>query len=243
MRVGMYQRYRGGNMDEGWTRLLLEQFAFPYKSLMDNEIKEGGLDAKYDVIVLPNDSTAAITGEKEEPRPGRPPTRYPPEYESGIGTEGVEALKEFVEAGGTLVALGEATAFAIEKLELNVRNVVEKVDRNDFFCPGSTLKARFDTHHPLAYGMPPEGLVLFWSSPAFEVTPSSHNDRYEAVVRYADRDILRSGWLIGEKHLSNKVGMVSAKHGQGTVILIGFRTQNRAQTHGTFKLLFNALLR
>jgi hypothetical protein len=242
-RVGMYQRYGGGNMDEGWTRLLLEQFAFPYESLKDAEIQKGGLDARYDVIILPNDSTATITGEEEEPRPGRPPALYPPEYESGIGDKGVLALKEFVEGGGTLVALGESTAFAIEKLELRVRNVVEKIDPKQFLCPGSTLRVSFENDHPLAYGMPSEGLVLFWNSPTFEITPSSHNDRYEAVVRYADRDLLQSGWLIGEKHLSKKVGMVSARHGEGTVVLIGFRTQNRAQTHGTFKLLFNALMR
>ena len=90
--------------------------------------------------------------------------------------------------------------------------------------------------------MPSDGLVLFWENSAFEVTPSRHNDRYETLVRYIDRDILQSGWLIGEKHLANKAAMVSAKLGDGKVVLIGFRTQHRAQTHGTFKLLFNALL-
>ena len=242
MRVGMYHRYRGGNMDEGWTRFLLEQFAFPYKSVKDAEIQSGELNANYDVIILPHDTTAMITGEDEEPRPGRPPAVYPPEYMSGIGDEGTEALKDFVENGGTLIALGGATNFAIDKFELNVRNVVAGIDRNEFYCPGSTLKVTIDNSQPLAYGMPSAGLVLFWENSAFEVTPSRHNDRYQTLVRYIDRDILQSGWLIGEKHLANKAAMVSAKLGDGTVILIGFRTQHRAQTHGTFKLLFNALL-
>ncbi len=242
MRVGMYHRYRGGNMDEGWTRFLLEQFAFPYKSVKDAEIQSGGLNANFDVIILPHDTTAMITGEDEEPRPGRPPTAYPPEYMSGIGDEGTEALKDFVENGGTLIALGGATNFAIDKFELNVRNVVDGIDHKEFYSPGSTLKVTIDNSHPLAYGMPSKGLALFWENSAFEITPSRGNDRYETIVRYIDRDILQSGWLIGEKHLANKAAMVSAKLGDGSVVLIGFRTQHRAQTHGTFKLLFNALL-
>jgi hypothetical protein len=242
MRVGMYHRYRGGNMDEGWTRFLLEQFAFPYTSIKDDEIKKGGLDATYDVIILPHDSTGMITGEVNEGRYGGRPTVYPPEYMSGIGEEGVEALKDFVNKGGTLVTLGDAVNFGIEKFELNVRNAVADVDRKDFFCPGSTIKAKFYNDHPLAYGMPSNGLVLYWNSPVFEIIPSGHNEHYETIVRYADRDLLQSGWLIGEKHIAKKAAMVSAKYGEGSVILIGFRTQNRAQMHGTFKLLFNALL-
>ncbi|MFW6136761.1 MAG: M14 family metallopeptidase, partial [Candidatus Aminicenantaceae bacterium] len=76
MRVGMYQRYWGGNMDEGWTRLLLEKFAFPYVSLMDAEIKKGNLGKNYDVIIIPSDSPAMITGELTE-RYGRRLPPYP----------------------------------------------------------------------------------------------------------------------------------------------------------------------
>ena len=48
---------------------------------------------------------------------------------------------------------------------------------------------------------------------------------------------------IANLHNAKKAGMVVAEHGKGRVILIGFRTQNPAQTHGTFTLLFNALLK
>jgi hypothetical protein len=247
LRVGMYQRYSGGNMDEGWTRFLLEQFSLPYATLMDAEIKKGGLNAKYDVVILPDDSTAMITGERSTVsggERGRPMSSVPPEYRSGIGNEGVEALKAFVQKGGTLVTLGQATGFAIERFGLPIRNALTNLSSKEFWCPGSTLKVKFDNSQPLAYGMPSEGLVVFLGgNPAFEIIPNDYNERYETVVTYADRDILQSGWLIGEENLSKKAAMITAKYGEGTVVLIGFRTQHRAQTHGTFKLLFNALIR
>ena len=252
-RVGMYQRYWGGNMDEGWTRLLLEQFGFPYTSLMDAEIKRGSLNDKYDLIILPDDSTARITGERaatgrsggERSAEFIPPEEaYPPEYRSGLGNEGVNALKAFVQKGGTLVTLGGASNFAIEKLSLSLRNVAANKSSKEFWCPGSTLRVKFDSANPLAYGMPAEGLALYLGgSPAFEITPSEHNERYEVIVRYADRDLLESGRLVGEDTLAKKAGMIAAKYDKGRVILIGFRAQHRAQTHGTFKLLFNALIR
>jgi hypothetical protein len=241
MRTAMYKGYWGGNMDEGWTRLTLESFDFPYSSVRGAELKAGDLGSKYDVIILPHDDTGTMMGTPED-NPRWPTPVYPPEYRSAIGDEGVEALKAFVKTGGTVVALGDATAFAIEKLELKVRDVTDDLPTDEFFCPGSTVNATFDNSHPLAYGMPDEGLVLFWGSPTFQIKPSHHNEWYQTIVRYGDRDLLQSGWLIGEEHIAKKAGMVVAKQGKGKVILIGFRTQNRSQTHGTFKLLFNALL-
>jgi hypothetical protein len=141
-----------------------------------------------------------------------------------------------------LVALGGACGFAIKKFELSVRDAVAEKSRKDFFCPGSTIRASINNSHPFAYGMPSEGLILFWSGPAFEILPGPHNEQYETVVRYMNRDILQSGWLIGKKYLANKAAMVAARYGEGRVVLIGFRTQHRCQTHGTFKLFFNILL-
>jgi hypothetical protein len=243
MRTGMYQRYWGGNMDEGWTRFLLEQFSFPYTSLKDAETRAGDLNKNYDVIIFPADATGMITGEIPPMYRRYIPTNLPPEYKSGIGKEGIKTLKDFVTKGGTLITLGDACNFAIEKFELNVNNPLEKLSSKEYFCPGSTIKVTFDNSHPLAYGMPAEGLVLNWFSPAFEIIPGQHNEKYETVVRYGSKNILQSGWLIGEKYLAKKAGLVVAKQGKGRIILIGFRTQHRSQTHGTFKLLFNSLIK
>jgi len=247
LRIGMYQRYYGGNMDEGWTRLVLEQFGFPYTTLMDAEIKAGGLNAKYDVIILPDDSTSRITGESAGGGRGGgfggSPASVPPEYRSGIGNDGVKALQDFVTRGGRLVLLGGASSFGIEKFALPVRNVLDGVPTKEFYCPGSTVHAIFDTADPLAYGMPGEGLLLFWNSQAFEIAPTDANENYRIVARFPERDLLESGWLVGEQRIAKKAAMVSAKYGEGEVVLIGFRTQARAQTHGTFKLLFNALVK
>ena len=132
-RIGMYQRYWGGNMDEGWTRLVLEQFGFPYQTLKDEEIKAGNLDQRIDILILPDDSTDMITGDKAEDRLRENPA--PPEYRSGIGEEGVEAIKEFVEAGGMLITLNQACNFAIEKLDLPVQNVLAGKSAKEFYCP------------------------------------------------------------------------------------------------------------
>jgi len=243
-RTGMYQGYYSGNIDEGWTRMVLEQFAFPYTSLMDAEILKGELEETYDVIVLPSNDPCMITGNIPEEYKQRFSVDYPKKFLSGIKKEGVENLKTFVNNGGTLVALADATKFAIDAFELKVQNVIENVSsRMEFFCPGSTLKAHFTNNDPLAYGMPEEGLVLFRSSPTFRIKSGRNNDHYKTIVRYVDKNVLQSGWLISEKRIAKKAGMVEAKVGHGRVILIGFRTQHRCQTHGTFKLLFNTMIR
>jgi hypothetical protein len=262
-RVAMYQRYGGGNIDEGWTRLVLEQFNFPYKSIFDPEIKAGNLIDKYDVLVIPSDSTQTITGEAppggaaggrggrggggeagggEGRGGGGRGGNMPPEYRTGLGTEGVNAIRDFVQKGGTLVTLNGATAFPTDRLGIGVRNVLTGKSTKEFWCPGSTLRVTYDNTNPLAYGMPSHGLALYLDSPAFEITAPSAED-YETIVRYEDRDLLESGWLVGEENLTRRAAVVAAKLGQGKVVLIGFPAQHRAQTHGTYKLLFNALVR
>jgi len=246
LRIGMYQRYLGGNIDEGWTRLLLENFDFPYATIKDNELKSGRLNRKFDVIILPNDSIYKMTGiadNEEHDFDANRPQAFPPEYRSGFGEKGIDALQAFVTAGGTLLALGNAGELPITKFKLPIRNVVADVPTTEFWSPGSTLRMDIDNQNPLAYGMPAEAVGLFLNgNDVYEVIPSEMNHRIERVATYVERDVLQSGWLLGEKYIAKKAAVVSAGHGQGAVILIGFRAQHRVQTHGTFKLVFNALI-
>ncbi len=246
-RIAMYQRYGGGNMDEGWTRLLLERFDIPYKTVMDAEIKAGALESKFDVIILPADSVQGMTGEAPAAgsRGGFPfmPANVPPEYKSGFGAEGVTALEGFVKKGGTLLAFAQAADLPVQRFNLPVRNVVAGVPSKEFWAPGSTLRVRFAAGHPLVQGMPAEGCVLFMpGSQAYEVTSTDRSQDVDILATFVDRDLLQSGWLIGERTIARKAAAVSVKHGAGRVVLLGFRAQNRAQTHGTFKMVFNALL-
>jgi hypothetical protein len=248
LRIGMYQRYWGGNMDEGWTRWLLERYRFRYKTVKDADIKRGRLSRKHDVIVLPSDHKSLILGEGIEEyfqkrfRGMFTMPEFPEEYRSGIGEEGVEKLKEFVEDGGVLVTLGEASNFAIEELKLPVMNVLADVKPKDFLCPGSTLHVNVNTDNPLAYGVTEDLLIIFRNHPAFEVKPGPKNEELDVVLSYPDERIMESGWLIGEEKLSRKAALIDAKKGKGRVVLFGFSPQFRAQSDATFKLFFNSLL-
>jgi hypothetical protein len=244
LRIGIFQRYWGGNADEGWTRLVLEQFRFPYITIQDQDVNVGNLSDRIDVLVIPADTTTYITGDVqtlwEKHIANKPYVLFPPEYQSGINADGIQAIKEFVAAGGRLVAMGQSCSFAIDAFALDVVNVVEGLDTTTFFCPGSTLKAEIDPLHPAGYAMPENTFLVFYASAAFEIPAGAG---CAVVARYAQTDVLQSGWLIGEEYLAGKAAVLSVPWGDGEVALIGCRVQNRAQTDGAYKLLFNQFYR
>lgn len=247
-RIGVYERYYGGNMEGGWLRYVLDSFAFPYVELRDEPIKSGKLSELVDVVVFPSDPLPFMTGENIEEELGKrwgrpvklPP--YPSEYRSGFGKEGAEKLKTFVEGGGTIITMGESVELLIKGFSLPLKDVTEDIkDPRQFFCPGSTLKILVDTSHPLGFGMPRNALVMFIDRPVLEVIPSHLNEKFKTVARFPERDILQSGWLIGEGVLSRKPALLEIEIGKGRAVAYAFRPVFRAQIHGTFKTLFNAL--
>ena len=234
LRMGMYKRFAGGNMDEGWTNWLLQNFEFPFKSLFNKEVKDTKLSDNFDVIIIPSDGTSRIVD-------GQSGENIPPEFRGGIGQEGVNNIREFVREGGTLITLNGAWNFAQTTFNLPLRNTVEDVSSKEFYCPGSTLNISVDTAHPLGYGMALNAYSVFRSSPSLRLTAGSFQDQITVAARYHNENILQSGWLIGEPYLSNNPAVIEFKIEKGKVIVLAFPAQHRAQTHGTFKFLFNAI--
>jgi hypothetical protein len=234
-RVGLYRSWVP-SMDEGWTRWVLEQFGFEFETVRDADIRAGSLNDRFDEIILPDQGAKQILD-------GHAAGRYPQQYTSGIGALGVQQLKSFVDAGGTLVCLGQASDFALEQFDLPVRNVLAQASRREFFCPGSILGIEIEPLHPLGYGMPAKSMAVVRDNLAFELTSTPPPSPVDIIARYAKTDVLKSGYLLGDERIAGRAAMVEVKVGRGRVILIGVAPQHRGQSHGTFKLLFNSIYR
>ncbi len=233
-RIGMYQPWTGGNMDEGWTRWVLEHYDFTSTPLHNADIQAGKLRDRFDVIILADQSPEQIID-------GWDYSTIRPEYRGGIGEKGVDALRDFVAHGGTLVTLGEASDFAIKEFPIPVRNVKDELSRDQHFAPGTILHVQVDTTNPIGYGVAPDTWGFYINSPFFEVRKGFSPVKTEIVARYPNTGIVASGWLKGEKYMAGHAAVVTVDMNPGRLVLFGLRPQHRAQTHATFPMLFNAL--
>ncbi len=233
-RTALYQPW-GGNMDEGWTRWLLEQNEFPFVTIHPEDLRQGDLSEKFDAIIFPD-------MRKEQILNGLTGDNTPPEYRGGIEETGVDALRKFIGGGGTVIALGQSVMLLTDEFAAPFRDSLQGVDREEFLCPGSILRVLVDNTHPIAYGMKSQVNAVFSNSIVLEPVPSFSTMQSSIVVRYPTGNILKSGWLHGESFLYNKVGVAEVTLGKGRMVLMPTRVQHRAQPFGTFKLLFNAIL-
>jgi hypothetical protein len=243
VRVALWDRY-GGSMPSGWVRWLLEQYEFPFQVVYPQELDAGDLASKFDVLVLASGAFAS------SPQP--PAEQVEPAYRSWLGSvtaaQTVPKLKEFLEAGGTIVTIGTSTSLArhlglplssalVERTAIGER----PLGRDKFYIPGSLLSARVDNTHPLAWGMRERADVMYDNSPAFRLGPEAALRGVRAVGWFDSRDPLRSGWAWGQHYLEGAVAMAEAHVGRGRLFLLGPEVTFRGQPHGTFKLLFNGI--
>jgi len=241
LKLGLYQPWTA-DLDEGWTRWIFDTWEFPYTSIHNEDIRNGRLKEKYDVIVLASIPLRRIV---EGQREGT----VPPPYAGGIGDPGIAALQDFVDSGGTLITWNASAELALTHFKVPLTNTVGKLSPMDFFCPSALLNVEVDNTHPIAYGMEDSAIVMFNDSPLYAVNseqgsssgPESLPPGLRVVARYPDGNPFMSGFLNGEKFFHRRPALIEVDRGKGKIIIFGFRPQNRAQTQGTFKLLFNAL--
>jgi hypothetical protein len=251
-RVGLWDQY-GGSMESGWTRWILEQFGFAFERTFAPKLDAGNLAASFDVLIFPNGGIPAMSGAGSG-RGGRgaaapPESTVPPEYREQIGRVTAERtipeLRRFVESGGTIVAIGDAAANLAAHFKLPIDDhLVENgapLPRSKYFVPGSVLSAKVDVTHPVAAGMRERTDVFFDNSPVFKLRPEAAASGVHAIAVFDNPAPLKSGWAWGQKYLDGGVAAVEARIGKGRVLLFGPEILQRAQPHGTFKLLFNAI--
>jgi hypothetical protein len=269
-RIGLWDQY-GGSMDSGWARWILEQFEFKFDRVFPPDLDRGNLNAKYDVLIFvaggipnvpaPGEAAAAPPGGRGGGAgraggagaggPGGAPADIPAEFRGQMGSMTaavtMPAIRQFIENGGRVVAIGTSANNLARHLNLPLENhLVENgkpLTQDRYYVPRSILRAAVDETHPLARGMADEVDVFFDNSPVWKLGP---NAQAQGVTRVAWIDSvrpLRSGWAWGQQHLQHGVIAVEAAVGKGRVMLFGPEILERAQPHGTFKFLFNSIYR
>ncbi|MGQ0767190.1 MAG: M14 family metallopeptidase [Gemmatimonadota bacterium] len=250
-RVALYKSWTA-SMDEGWTRWLFDQTGVPYSSVTDSTIRAGSLRDHFDVLLVPDMSLRDV-------RSGMSEAAVPPAFAGGLGSAGIAAVRRFVEDGGTLVLLDRASEFGTAELGIGVGLIrVGGAGRGGpdadeggsgnpgqrreeaLYAPGSILRVLVNPHRVTA-GLPDTAAVYFTNSLTFDIPAGSPA---RELLRYPGRgeDILLSGFLQGAGAIAGKAAAIEAPLGKGRVFMFGFRPQYRGQSHGTFKLIFNALL-
>ena len=231
-RVGLYRAWMP-NIDEGWTRWILEQYGFAPITIHNGGMQASHLLDRFDAIILPDAQPNQILN-------GFPPGSLPGQYAGGLSEQGVESLREFVAGGGTLIAFNNASLFAIEQFGLPVTNVLAGLKQDQFYCSGSLLRVELSSQSlPGLWGLPRDPAVMFERGPVFETKPGF---RGAVLASYpANVSPLASGYLLHPERIEGKAAALEVAYGKGRVYLFGFKPQWRAQSHGTYKFFLDAI--
>jgi hypothetical protein len=253
-RIALFDQY-GGSMPSGWVRWIMEQFHYPFDVVFPQDINKGDLNAKYDVILFIDGGIPAPGPESANARNQQPkPEEIPEQYRRMLGAitvkESIPQLRTFLEQGGNIVAVGSSTNL-VYHLGLPVQNALAEskggkeipLPRDKFYIPGSILKVQVDNTRPSTWGMETEADVVFDHSPVFRLGEESTKQQIKPLAWYGEDDALRSGWAWGQQYLKKGVAAFEAPVGKGKLFAYGPEITFRAQSHGTFKLLFNELYR
>ena len=248
VRIGLYDQY-GGIMPSGWTRWLFEQYEFAFEMVYPQMLDAGNLKSRFDVLVFPDGAMRAGAGGRGGGgRGGRggtvDPMSVPEEYRGRIGRiteeKSIPQIKQFVESGGTVVTVGSSTSMA-DLLGVPLANALAGLPRDQFYIPGSLMRAHIDNTQPLAYGMPETADVFFDNNPVFRVAAEGKAKGETPVAWFAGKETLDSGWALGQQLLDGASAVVEAKAGEGKVFALGPEVTFRGEPDGTYKLLFNGL--
>jgi len=252
-RIALWDAY-GGSMASGWVRFLMEQYHYVATVIYPQDIDAGNLKSKFDVIIFVGGAIPSVQGGGSGNRSVGPKAdEIPQKFRNRLGRisadQSIPELKKFLEAGGNIVTIGSSTNLAYH-LNLPVRNAMVEIINGEekrlpaekYYVPGSVLNVGVDTTLPANWGMEKEADVYFDNSPVFKLTGDAiAAGKIKPLMWFENATPLRSGWAWGQAYLQDGITAFEARVGKGKLFAFGPEIAFRAQTHGTFKLIFNQL--
>jgi hypothetical protein len=252
-RLAVYSTW-GSTQDVGWVRHALDQFEVGYDLIYKERVRAGDLRAQYDVILVPSQGATAKRlvydiDMRGGPLPYTKTAAFPShgaygesdDIRGGMGLEGVLELQHFLDAGGTIVTLGTASAMPPE-FGLS-RSVTASRPTSAFYAPGPIVQAEIaKPQHPIFYGYPkPLIAVRYANGPLLQV-PERDRDEQVLMKFVGGENGVLNGLLRGTAEIRNQPAIVEQTVGRGRLVLFATNPCYRWQNHGEFGLLFNAVL-
>ena len=251
-RIAIYSQWTG-TQNLGWYRLTFDEFEVPYDLIYKEQLVEGNLRSKYDVILTAEQNLSKRTvmaKPNAKPVPYLKSDKYKflgmygatPDITGGFGQKGVDAFGAFLEAGGTLIAIGDAARLPIE---FGWAGTVEKVAVPGLRAQRPLVQGEIvRPEHPVFDGYPGKSIpVKYVGGQPFRVGIA---DEDNVLARYVGGTAsVISGLMEGADSLKLKpfaVDIPRAYHGQGRVLLFSNNPIYRWQNHGEFNMVFNSLL-
>jgi hypothetical protein len=253
-RVAMYSGW-SGTQEIGWVRFTFDKFGIPFDLIYKERVRKGNLRADYDVIVIPTQNLGrqqVFQAPAARPVPYMKGDKYKflgmygetPDITGGMGGEGVEAFAKFLDAGGTVIAMGNAVRFPTE---LGLARTVDASasTSNNFYAPRPIVNAevlRLD--HPVFYGYTEKIMpIKYLGGPLMSV---SDVDRGSVLARYVGGEAaVLSGLMRGADEIRDRplaVDVPGGFTGKGRVVLFANNPIYRWQNHAEFNMVFNALM-
>ncbi len=252
-RIAMFSTW-SSTQDVGWVRYAFDRFAIPYDLIFKDRIRQGNLRAAYDVIVMPSqgrDAKSIVMGIKprEKPIAYTKTPEYPnlgmygssPDITGGMGLEGVVELQKFVQGGGLLITMGNAT-FLPPGFGLT-RDIDASRPSGGFYAPRPVVQARITRpESPIFYGYTDSLVpVKYTNGPLLRVPDDDQDD--EVLMKYVGGDAgVLSGLMRGAGQIKDRPAIVDVPVGRGRVMLYATNPVYRWQNHGEFNMIFNALM-
>lgn len=255
-RLAMFTTW-GNTQEVGWVRHAFDQFELPFDLIYKERIKQGGLRAAYDVILVPNQGRSGKGLVYDlEPKAGKPLAyKKDPAFPSlgtygesdditgGMGLEGVVELQKFVNEGGVLITLGSATFFPPDFGLTRTVNATRTSAA--FYAPGPIVEAEIlKPGHPLFYGYRDKKIPVRYANGPLLQLPEELRDK-QVLMRFPGGDAsVLSGLMKSANEIRNRPAIVDvpAESGKGHMVLFATNPCYRWQNHGEFGMLFNAIM-